>query len=187
MFSASLSTLSISDSSSVDLESTDTSLALISFFPLALAAFLMRVVAGDGLAGEVLGVVKGDPPGVSMSDTLSLTDTPRLRGLLALTALADVLGTLSEGRGGWGLGGGMERAPEACEIAWFKTGPRRLDGADFGEAGVEGGAEVPGAGGAGDASGTDSLVMGVSVLIRVLHGGGSFALGILLRAANSST
>ena len=75
MVAASL--LACSNSTSVSLSESD----VYVFLAAALAALLMRVVAGDGLAGEVTGdvsgVCMGDVTGVSMSETLSFTDTPK--------------------------------------------------------------------------------------------------------------
>ena len=72
---------------------------------LVLANLRRRVKAGDGfevLEGEVSGVdcgdAQGDAVGVSMSDTLSRTDTPEVPGRFSHASL--FLGTR------WALGGG---------------------------------------------------------------------------------
>ena len=131
---------------------------------LDLAILRRRVKAGDGLEGlegELSGVDcgddQGDDNGVSISDTLSHTDTPEVPGRFSLVSL--FLGTrwaLAWLGGGWKEGGGMGRVLEGWERALLSSGPSILEGANFGEAmvggsvafeeaGVEGGAALPGA------------------------------------------
>ena len=82
---------------------------------LVLTSLRRRVKAGDGfevLEGEVSGDDRGDAQGdvvgVSMSDTLSRTDTPEVPGRFSHASL--FLGTR------WALGGGGRRgeAWEGC-------------------------------------------------------------------------
>ena len=70
-------------------------------------------------------------------------------------AAEDGRGLRSAVRGGGGTGGGMGRGAGGWERASLSVGPRRLAGAAFGDAGVEGGAVLPRVGAVGDSTTTD--------------------------------
>ena len=104
--------------------------------------FRCLVIAGEGFEGEAagddIGVFSRDEAGVSISETLSRTDTPavsgRSRGVLVfLGALV-----LSLRERGWEVGGCIGRALEEWERALLSSGPRKLEGAGLGEAKVGG-------------------------------------------------
>ena len=83
----------------------------------------------------------------------------------------------------------MGRVLEGWERALLSTGPSILEGADFGEAtvgeaGVEGGAALPGACGEVGASEPVGWLGGARVLMMFSQGVGSLALGILFMAVN---
>ena len=160
-------------------------------------------MAGDGfegLEGEVSevdsGDAQGDVVGVSMSDILSRTDTPEVPGRFSLVSLfLETRWALAWLGGVWEEGGSMGRVLEGWERALLSSGPRILEGAGFGEtkvggsialgeAGVEGGAALPGACGEVGASEPVGWLGGARVLMMFLQGGGSLALGILFMAVN---
>ena len=89
----------------------------------------------------------------------------------------------------------MGRVLEGWERALLSTGPSILEGAGFGdgtdegswalgEAGVEGGAALPGACGEIGASEPVGWLGGARVLMMFSQGVGSLALGILFMAVN---